>query len=118
MINILFCIFTSFIFSSKTLKTNTQLNQQIEYTSLEMSLIIDKNGFYPNKIFLNINTSLKLKIANILNKDASFTNSKLGIYKGIKPKSTNKFEIKFSKSGTYKFLCPINKTKVNILVEW
>lgn len=110
-------LFVYLAFSSETLNTNIELSKNSEYKSVELAIVIDELGFYPINIFLKLNSSLNLKVANILNKDASFTNSKLGVYKGIKPKSADFVKIKFDKPGSYEFLCPINKAKMNILVD-
>jgi len=115
--NILF-LATIFLNSKEPLTRTTRPNiDSLVLNNLEQSLIVDERGFYPSKLYINSNTSVNLKIANLLNKDLTFTNSNLNIYTAIKPKSSNNIIFKINKTGLYEFNCAINKLTMHITVD-
>jgi len=109
------CLFS---FSKEPLRRDKTKNiNTLVLNSLEYSIIVDEDGFYPKKIYINSGTSLDIRIANLLNKDITFTNSKLNIYAAIRPKSSNNLIIKINEPGLYEFNCAINKLKMLITVD-
>lgn len=117
MFNFLFILFFASIFPKESFDSGSTELPKLSGSYLDTAIIHDADGFFPTKIYLRINTNLKLKISNLLNRDASFINSKLNIFKNIKPNSSSTFEISFKKSGVYEFKCPLNTSKMEIVVE-
>lgn len=117
MLNFLFILVFFNFFPKENFKSEVKKISKLNITGFETSIINDAEGFYPSKIFLKLNTNLKIKIANLLNKDASFMNGKLNVFKNIKPKSSIIFDLSFKEPGVYEFKCPLNGNKMEVVVE-
>lgn len=117
MFNILSLLVFINFYSLENIGKEAKEISNLAVSGFETSIINDAEGFFPAKIFLKVHTDLKVKIANLLNRDATFVNKKLNVYKNIKPNSSLSFGLSFKEPGVYEFKCPLNGNKMEIIVE-
>ena len=83
----------------------------VPLSTQEIAIIHTKDGFYPQKIFLNANRKTKLFITGVTGIETSFIIDEMSIYKGVSSGEIASISFIPKKQGIYKFYCPISNKK-------